>query len=298
MKGGFEPEMCGGTSSSFDDKAPKTILSEEMTFFSATSSFSSYANRPIADKMKRLPLAYLSAFAAKVDGGCFLLLDRCFGNRRFDKTERDWGIVKEDVFPALAELVKEHDLAKGNGSYSYTHGLPEDFGGSVDIRYASGEKIGFSNNQVPILHYGFALSVMEIFTKAFRGERVQMPDLAGLKQVIYEEKRKNGGFTKAILSLKEDGTGDVERSIRFDDPKVYEEKDSIDKETVLKIKGSITNSGILAWAGLPYKGFMIGNEESLTFIFAGGNEITVTDDRLIPGQLHGSFFEIHFPFSR
>lgn len=69
------------------------------------------------------------------------------------------------------------NLAKDNGFHSETHGLPENFAGSVSIEYASGEKISFSNNQQPILSPNTGLCIKELFSEAMKGEKVSLPDV-------------------------------------------------------------------------------------------------------------------------
>lgn len=149
--------MCGGTDATQDTKAPKTISSEEMILFDATSALNNGQVSP--DNRNRESLGYVSAFAASAGEGCFLFLEtgECF-NRLSEKTA-SWA------------LVKECNLAKDNGFHSETHGLPENFGGSVSIEYASGEKISFSNNQQPILSPNTGLCIKELFSEAMKGEK-------------------------------------------------------------------------------------------------------------------------------
>ena len=163
-------EMCGGTTSSYDKKAPKRIKSGEMIFFSATSALGYGDAAPDG----REPIAYVSAFAAPAAEGTFLYLSTGDSFRRRDGKSETWALVREDVFSSLVALVREHDLAKNNGYHSTTHGLPENFGGDVDIRYASGERISFSNNQTPVLSLRCGEAIADLFGKAMSGERIAL----------------------------------------------------------------------------------------------------------------------------
>ena len=151
------------------------------------------------------------------------------------------------------------NLAKDNGFHSETHGLPENFGGSVSIEYASGEKISFSNNQQPILSPNTGLCIKEFFSEAMKGEKVSLPDVSDLCVIRFSENRKNGGFTEATLTLKPDGTGENAKKSKYDGPEVYKSVKEVDKETVNMIKANMETTGILAWSNLPDSRYKSGN---------------------------------------
>lgn len=284
-----QPGTCGGTRATLDTKAPHEIASEDMVLFHVTSAL---GGMPEPRGPGKEPLGYISAFAAPTGKGTFLFFERGDGPRRGER-RGDWALVKENVFPALVRLTRERELAKQNGSHSHTYGLPEDFGGSVCIRYAGGEKISFSNNQGPILSYETGVEIAALFEKAMRGERVPLPDLADLRQIRFSEEREGGGFTRAVLTLLPDGSGTNQKTRRFDDPKVYESEKPVDADTVAAIRTAIGRCGLLAWRGLPENGFATDLvKRKLAFCFADGTEIAVDDARQLPDQLQGGFFAI------
>lgn len=274
LKGG----ICGGTDSSVDKNAPKEIKSGEMTFFNVASALDSNGAR----------FGFISAFAAPAGSGTFLFLET---GRRGDSAV-SWALVKSDVFTPLAALVQEYGLAKQSGVHSTTHGLPENFGGSVDICYKSGEKISFSDNQTPIISPKFASGVADVMTKAMAGERVPLPDTKTLRSIEFKENRADGRFTKATLTLDKNGTGTNEKSARYSDPKVYESSKPVDAETIAAIKKNIEDTGILAWENLPKSEFSFDENKTLTFIFDGGEKITVVGDRRLPDGIKNGFFAI------
>ena len=287
-----EPGMCGGTDASQDTKAPKEILSEDMILFDVTSALSrgyipSEGKRNSVEK-----LGYVSAFAAPVSNGTFLFFEKGDSFQKRAQKTRSWAYVKEDVFPSLVRFVRDRDIAKSNGFHSTTHGLPENFGGSVDIRYASGEKISFSHNQQSIITLAAGAEIANLFTKAMNGEKVELPVVSSLKEIRFEELRKNGGFTKAVLTIQPDGTGINAKQSKYDDPKIYESEKPIDAETVVAIKKNIEDTGILAWSDLPSNGFSYRIDKQLTFVFDDGREIIVKNDRLVPDQIGRGFFNI------
>ncbi len=285
------PGECGGTDATQRRNAPTTIESTEMILFSATSALGGGVSLDPAGQEAGL-LGYVSAFAAPVAGGTFLFLSTSGGFRNRDEKSSGWALVKEDIFPSLVKLVNETDLAKQNGRHSMTHGLPEDFGGSVDIRYASGERIDFSNNQTPVFLPEVGAKIAALFTDAMKGVPVPLPDVGSMTEIRFAEERKGGGYTRATLTLAADGTATNKKTSRYDDPRVYESEKPVDADTVAAIKKTITNCGILAWADLPDHDFRIGGVKTLTFVFADGTEITVGGNKALPSPISGGFFSI------
>lgn len=281
------PNTCGGTYATQDISAPKTIVSDKMTSFDVTSALGYVKDR---DDLR--DLGYFSAFAAPCGDGCFLYLETSTGRGRAYNKESSVAYVKDDIFPTLVSIVNEYNLAAGNGYHSKTAGLPENFGGSADIRYESGERICFSNNQSPIIMVQTAIKIVEAFEEAMKGERIPLPDVSSLKTIKFEESRKNGGYTKASIMINGDGAAKKVKSARYDDPQVYENEYEVPAETVEKLKKIIEDNLMSAWADLPYSGYDHNSNKKITFVFDNGEEVTVLGDRLLPGQLHKGFFDI------
>ena len=286
-----KPNVCGGTDAYLEEYAPKEIKSDKMTFFQATSALGRPFPMPTGENAVE-PLCYISAYALPCAQGSFLYFESASGYRGSRDAVGAWALVKEDIFPKLVELVRKYALAQSNGYHSQTHGLPENFGGSVEIEYESGEKIGFSNNQTPILRTEAAAEIAEIFTKAMNGEKIAMPDAASVQKISFEENRDNGGFMKAVLTIADDGTGRIERSSRYDGPTVYESVREVDAHTVAQIKENIVTSGIFAWSGLPESKYKFGRKKQMTFCFADGTLLAVDNERRLPARIGRGFFNI------
>ncbi|MBR6337478.1 MAG: hypothetical protein IKR76_07065 [Ruminococcus sp.] len=280
------PNTCGGTYATQRKNAPTEIQSQEMTLFSADSSFTTMVVDINAGEQR---VDYICAFAAPAMEGTFLYLYKRY---RFTDTKPETAFVKENVMPKLTQLVNEQGMAKGNGYHSNTAGLPENFGGSVDIRYASGEQISFSNNQCPIISYETGQKIIEVFESAMQGERISLPDVADIVRIRFDEQRKNGGFTKAELTINADGTGINKKQSRYDDPKVFESEKPVEPEVVESIRQYIAACGMLAWGSMPCSEFPLNDNKHLTFVLKDGTEITVNDSRLLPGAINSGFFNI------
>ncbi len=295
MRGGIrilkktKPHECGGTDASIDTRAPREILSEDMILFDVTSTLPETYCSMGPDPER---IGYVSAFAVPAAAGTFLFFETGSGFRRRDERKSAWALVRENVFTALASMTREQKLARSNGFHSETHGLPENFGGDIDIRYAGGERISICDNQSPVLSREEGEAIAALFTGAMRGEPVPLPDPAALREIRFREDRRGGGFTEARLTIRDDGTAVNERKSRYDGPDVYESAKSVSAETVARLREKIAGTGLLAWETLPTREYAPEGKKILTFLFDGGDEITVPDCRLVPRQLWGGFFGV------
>ena len=280
-----EPGTCGGTTATQDTKAPKEILSTDMRLFEAESALSDCVRDRTEDT-----IGFFSAYAAPAGEGSFLFLETR-EYRRGGRQDSRWALVKENVMPALVSLAAELNLAKNNGFHSKTHGLPENFGGSVNIVYGSGERISFSNNQSPIVSVETGKRIVDLFRKAMAGENIPLPDPSGLKEIRFSEERSNGGYTRASLTFLEDGTGVNRKTSRYDGPAVYESEKPVEAETVDAIRKCISETALFAWGDLPQSGYGFENK-FLTFVFKDGKELTVQGNKATPGRIRNGFFNV------
>ncbi len=285
-----EKNACGGTTATQDLDAPKTIRSEEMTLFDVSTALGHNftPNRPREEE----EIHRFSAFAARCGEGVFLFLETETFPRRQGSKDRGWTYVREDRFPELTALVREYDLAAKNGFHSTTHGLPENFGGSVEIGFSSGEEISFSNNQTPVLSREAALKIIELFRTWMKGEKIPLPAVSSLTAIRYEENRKGGGYTRAEMTIQPDGSGINEKKARYDGPTVYESRKPVEAQTVQSFRDNIEATGILAWPDLPESGYDFIGDKKLTFVFGEGNEISVSNKKIVPDPIRNGFFNI------
>ncbi len=285
------PGMCGGTDATQDTSAPTEIKSNEMILFDVSCAFNERFSL-VGKDARKTEIGYISAFAAPAKEGTFLFFGKGTGFHRLNEKDFSWAYVKENVFPRLTAIVKEENLAKSNGFHSVTHGLPENFGGSVYVLYASGEKISFSNNQSPIITGRTAQKIAVAFDEAMKGERVGLPEVSELKEIRFAEERSDNNYTRATLTVLADGTGLNKKESCYGEPKVYESEKPVDFETVAAIKKSIDDNGVLAWEDLPKRTYPPMCKKTMTFVFGDGKEITVDDDKSLPDEISRGFFKI------
>ena len=272
-----KPGVCGGTDATLDKSAPKEIKSDDILIFNVFSA------------LGHGDISFISAFAAKYVESSFLFIET---GDRFRKITKSCALIAENISPALNGLVKEYNISKDNGYHSTTHGLPENFGGSVIIKYSSGEEISFSDNQSPVITADFAKDIIDLFDEYMGKNSVLPPDLDRLKEIKFSENRQDGDYTKATLILNSDGTGINHKTTKFDDEKVYESEKPVDADTVLNIKSNINDTYLLLWYALPENEYSYSGDKTLTFVFEGGAEITVNSNAQAPDSIKNGFFNI------
>ena len=278
-----EPAICGGTTRNVDKDAPKTIKSDKMTLFSVESSLEILAG----DEAQENTLDFISAYAAKLDGGSFILLET---RSYYENENLSWAYIAEDVFPELVKMTADEELAKYNGTFSVTHGLPKNFGGEVKIEYESGEKIGFSDNQCPIITRSFALKLYNAFGRMMKAARAPLPDADSIVSVRFYEESKFG-FTRAELKKNGDEY-ELKTEYKFEEPKVYDSSRIVPEDVIVNIKNRVKESAVLLWNKFPKKSYEPLSRKTLTFVLEDGSKIEITDDRALPAQLSGAFFKI------
>lgn len=287
------PAEGGGTYATLDKKAPKEIISKDIVFFSVTSRLPYYAdeNGDFGNSEGDGPLTYISAFAARGSDGTFVYLET---ERRYSldgKRKSEWAYVMGDVLSELSALVIEENLAENNGYNSFTGGLPENFGGKIEIKYASGESINTSDNHGPVISFNCGTKIVSVFDRAMKGERAKLPELSSLEKICFESDEKDGGFTHASLTILPDGTAVNEIEQRFDESDFYQSKQEAAPEKVATIKKIISENGLFAWPTLPVDTY-ISREKYITFFFDDGKTIKIKNERVLPHKISNGFFKI------
>ena len=282
-----EPDIpaCGGSTTTFDDKAPKVIVSREIVWLSCDCSF-----RTVAEPVP--PYEYIAAFAAKVDNGVLAgYIARDF--HRSAETLHGLGVVSDAVLADLAAIVEKYDFARSNGRCHSTSGLPENFGGSLSVDYASGESIYFSDNQSPIIRGDAGAALVDCMKRALKKDAVKgLPTAADVTGLRFEERDKEGGYH--IIDWN--GTAlHTEQKYRFDgdDGPVYVKDATTAPEDFDRIRALIDRNGLLYWGGLPERSGPIFEmyDKSLTFRLKDGTTRTVRDVMKGPDFTRNGIFE-------
>lgn len=137
-----EEILCGGVTDRTDTSAPKQIASKDITDFYANFFLS---NRCTSDDRHNF------CFSVKQVNGSTIACDE-IKNISFE--------ADEQLLCGLQQIIDRHELAKLNGLYKVTAGLPPEYQPSrFCAGYCSGETLGFTQNNDP-----FAIWAEEIYT--------------------------------------------------------------------------------------------------------------------------------------
>ena len=284
------PGVCGGTDATLDVNAPRVIPSTDIELFDVSTAMAIPING-IRDGAP--PLHSFCAFACPSELGVFTLLKTTLSGFAADPVQMDFAVLKDDFLPELAALLAAHNVAANNGFHSRTHGLPENFGGHVSVRFKGGDSISISNNQSPVLTYPAGAAIVELFKKALAGERVPFPSPEDLSGIRFLEERGVDGFTAAEMKILPDGSGINKKQSRYSDPKVYESSKELSAETVSGILKNIADNGLFLWAALPKnKSSFERCEKEIAFTFKDGREIVVSGVREAPDPISRGFFNV------
>jgi len=149
-------EEDGGIRDNTDHDAPTVIDSEEITSFSCTFSTIAYLEEDL-----RMENGIYHLEAALTDG-------TVQGSYRFttrEGEETSLSFQAETTFlNELQKIVREYDLAQYNGHSVFVNGLPNEYGASLQIGYASGESVYADDNQDCFLPIPAMEQLHQLFT--------------------------------------------------------------------------------------------------------------------------------------
>lgn len=131
-------EADGGVQNDTSYDAPKTIESTQIIAFSC--EFSGFT---MDEKDTRLA-GQAFQLEAKLENGA--VKGSYHAYTRYDGEKKPFR-ASHSFMDALQKVVAEHDLAQHNGLSYRVSGLPEGYGATLSVTYASGESIHASNNQ-------------------------------------------------------------------------------------------------------------------------------------------------------
>lgn len=277
-------DVCGGSTSYHDSKAPKEITCEDIDYFEVECSFVSLADQP--------PYSYIYGYAAKVDAGVLaaLICSNEFSFAKGSENRSAVAIVSPEVLGELQRVVAKYEFAKHNGASHYVNGLPQDFGGSVRIDYASGEYIRFNDNQCPVIDAQAGVEIADILTRFIEQRRCATPDPAGIVAVTYHETRGEDNFShyrmegSTLISKMQFGKGDT----------LYEHEFAVNESAMEEVRVMVAKSALLGWTGLRERGHKVIEDrvEQVIFTMDDGREIVVDDNMEGPRPASRAVFDI------
>ena len=147
----------GGVVKRYWTDAPKIIESQEIVSFHCEISLLAACDADeIGHRVYKLD-------AAVKDGEVLVTYDWRDRSGESDKAEYK---ADADFMVRLQEIVTTYDFAKHNGYYHTVSGLPDMYGESLNIVYASGERIDIYDNQSGFLPYEAEKALVNLFGAA------------------------------------------------------------------------------------------------------------------------------------
>lgn len=276
--------MPGGTRDRSDYNAPKTIKSEDMTYFKVSSSFIALSERPEYTR--------IFAYAAKCDAGVIASVSYSNDQNMFQQDGEKYSataLVPADVLKSLNKIVKDYDFAKNNGHSHYVNGLPDNFGGSVVINYASDEYICFDDNQSSIISPKAGEEIVNILKKFIEERSIRTLNANDIVAVTYHEDRGEDNY--ALYKLE--GTK-LYAEDKFGSDKSFFKRDfTVPADAIDPIRKKADTYALLYWKGLPESELSIYDISKAEVIFTmkDGTEITVKEKMRSPAS--NVIFDIH-----
>ena len=150
--------LCGGVTDRTDKNAPDKILSKDLTGF--------YANFFLSTRCTR-DQRHNFCFSVKQTDGALTAWDEISGCR----SEADDKLLSE-----LQKIIELNDLAKRNGIYKVTAGLPPEFQPCyLIVDYASGERLSFTENNEPEAAWAKQMYLLAADWFAQKGSPAMLP---------------------------------------------------------------------------------------------------------------------------
>lgn len=281
--------MPGGASQRQDSRAPQTITSDDVTRFEIRSSFGALADPHTYDD--------INLYVYKLKTGSVAMF-QARSKRDSSKNVQETCWFAENILPSLHEWIVRFDLVRNNGYSYHVGGLPEGFGGSVNIRYANGEYISKSSNQSPVIGYSEAERFLDLLLGAKETcTPVQAPPAAGVTGVRFVsechfESKKDDSRT--VTTLTRDGRGcRLESDAVYGRQRFHKEAD-LAPDVFGKVEEIVDGSSLTLWDRLPEAkwGTLDIQRYFVTLTMKDGREISFDSSFRFASSLRSPLFEL------
>ena len=249
--------ICGGTRHSQDTDAPTEIHSHDLVFFKAGTE---------GGRMGMQSRVY----AAKAEKGTYIVIAE--EEPRFALLSPDC-----DFLSRLDALVRAQNLIQDNGYHSHTAGLPADFGGSLFIRYASGEFISKSDNQSPIITQKADQAIHKIFMDAITScPKAELPDPSLIRKVEYRE-QGNERHSLLTFTLEEETAKLYSENQYSSSGTIYKKEAQVSASAFDRIIDDVKKYCLFGLGGVEqyHASSYQSSEQALTYELSDGSKIVV-----------------------
>lgn len=278
------PEMCGGSVENRVAGLSETIKSDEIVSLGISCNFSIVIGE--------FKYRYVSLYAVRMKDDktyIFFTLDR--------NNESVYAITDFNILEKLQLLVREYNLSRNNGYSHYVNGLPDNFGGTININYASGERIYRSDNQSSVISPEATDKMAELFIEAASDRYCSANAVKG-KLVDFDYNEYNSATdSRSVYHLKKDGNEYIlyreNRYPKFSE-NVYTKEVRVGRQVIEKLEGAFKRQWLNGFerfvAETDPKAF---ESIVLTYVFDDGSRYTVNSDLKLPFYMSNLCFDIH-----
>lgn len=186
-----EEYETGQVTDNTDPNAPKTVSSTEITQFYCYFSTTTMAEPGTLGNSR-------FTMSAKKDGDTVTGSLQIDGMREFSREFAADASFMEELQSVGYEMF---EMAQYNGISHHVAGLPEDFGATLDVQYASGESIYAADNQDNFLSFGLMSALVDLFTQACAVE----PTLLAVQTESKFDDTEKGYVSYPALTVAETG---------------------------------------------------------------------------------------------
>jgi len=235
--------------------------------------------------------SYVYGYASRVDGGALVALILKGGNSTStDATYVKTALVDEGVFAELQKIVEKYNFIKNNGNSHLINGLPQNFGGSMDIRYSTGDTISFCDNQSPIMGPDAGAEIADVISRYMTEKSIKPLDSKDIVSVRYREDN-DGGYSDYLL---EGNRLISESKFSFGDGKIFKNEKVVPADSLEKIRKMVDAGMLLNWKGLmeiPNPVFP-NKKQQVIFTMKDGSRHSINSGMKGPGPANNSAFDI------
>lgn len=270
----FSKSSAAGGRVTKGSNSPKKIVSDRMVHFEVECKFTNQSN----DKK----YTYIYGYASMVEEGALIgLAYRKEGESfsvpiSFSKLE----LVSKDIFAELNQSVLRHDFASNNGYAHFQYGSPENYGGEVNIRYASGEEIRFSDNQNSVISMEAGFEIVEILRKYMQTRYAENEYAGDIVALTYRDEIDQNNYTLYHLEKNRFVSESKFGRLRKRDIKVY----PLNEDMLHPFRILAKESSILNWQGMRQPKYANNGERNRQMIFTmqDGSEIMIVESAFAP----------------
>ncbi|GEM_PF-5518873 len=263
---------------------PYEIISKDIEFFEVGCSF--------AGMFPACEYEHIYGYAARVDSGFLTVLTVSDSNDRAGGSTLS-AVVSEKcgLFDDLYDISVKYHFEKNNGHSQFVNGIPAGFGGTLEIYFASGEKITVYDNRSSIISPNAGSEIVSVFKKHISESRIKTSDCGTVKTVTYMQSSSPDEYFTICLS----GTRlTSEHKFGYEKNQIARIEKVVPDNVIETIRQTADRHLMLHWGGLREQDIFIPSlmNGKIEFELNDGTILTVSESMKKPAASGNIIFEI------